>query len=94
MNLVFESSLHKEIPPLLDDIFSIYQCDFRKDQNAQHCLLTLFESWKSNVEQKKMFCELLTDLSKTFDCLSNDLFLAKFHAYGSDNKLLATFNSE
>ena len=30
------------------------------------------------------FGALLTELSKAFDCLSHDLLLTKFHAYGLD----------
>ena len=35
-----------------------------------------------NGDNKKTFGKLLTDLSKTFDCLSHELVLAKLHPYG------------
>ena len=37
--------------------------------------------WKSATDNKKSFGELLTDLSKAFDCLSNDLLIAKLNSY-------------
>ena len=42
----------------------------------------MLERWKSVVDNEKVFGILLTDLSKTFDCLSYELLLAKVHAYG------------
>ena len=42
----------------------------------------MLEKWKSAIDNKKMFGALLTDLSKTFDCLSHDLLIAKLNAYG------------
>ena len=42
----------------------------------------MFEKWKSAVDNKRNFCALLTDLSKSFDCLPHDLLLAKLNAYG------------
>ena len=67
---------------ILNLFLSKYQCGFRKGYNAQHCLLSMFEKWKSAIDNKKMFGALLTDLSKTFDCLSHDLLIAKLNAYG------------
>ena len=40
------------------------------------------EKWKSAVDNRKMFGELLTDLSNAFDSLSYDLLIAKVNAYG------------
>ena len=37
---------------------------------------------KLAVDNNEAFGALLTDLSKAFDCLSHDLFIAKLHSYG------------
>ena len=42
----------------------------------------MLEKWKSAVDNKKVFGALLTDLSKAFDCLSQDLLIEKLNAYG------------
>ena len=62
--------------------FSKYQCGFRKGFSAQHCLVAMLEKWKSAIDNKKLFGALLIDLSKTFDCLTHDLLIAKLSAYG------------
>ena len=33
--------------------FSKYQCGFRKGFSAQHCLVSMFEKWKSATDNKK-----------------------------------------
>ena len=50
--------------------------------SAQHCLVSMLEEWKSAADNKKSFGALLTDLSKTFGCLSHDLLIAKLNVYG------------
>ena len=39
------------------------------------------EKWKSAVDNRKMFAELLTDLSNAFDSFSYDLLIGKLNAY-------------
>ena len=87
LSKVFEKCLYKQISPYFDKI-SKYQCGFRNNHSAQHCLLVLIEAWKSSVDDGKVFGSLLTDLSKAFDCLPHDLFIAKLQAYGFDAKAL------
>ena len=67
---------------LFEDIFSKYQCGFRKGYSAQHGLLDMLEKWKRIVDYGGVFGALLTDLSKAFDCIPHDLFIAKLEAYG------------
>ena len=65
-----------------DNIFSKYQCGFRKGYSARHCLLVMIEKWKKVVDNESAFGTLLTDLSKAFDCIPHDLIIAKLEAYG------------
>ena len=43
---------------------------------------------RQNLAKRGHYGALLTDLSKAFDCLSNDLLIAKLHAYGFDIQAL------
>ena len=38
------------MPEFFDNIFSEYQCGFRKGYSAQHCLLVMIEKWKKVVD--------------------------------------------
>ena len=61
---------------------SKYQCGFRKRFSVQHCLLSMLEKWESAIDNKTILGALLTDPSKAFYCLSQDLLIAKLKAYG------------
>ena len=85
LSKVFEKCIYNELSIFLEKVLSKYQCGFRKGFSAQHCLLKLLEQWKESVDQGLVFGALLTDLSKAFDCLSHELLIAKFSAYGMED---------
>ena len=64
------------------NIFSKYQCGFRKGFSTQHALLVMLEKLKITRDRKGFCADVLTDLSKAFDCICHDLFIAKLNAYG------------
>ena len=76
--------ISKQLSDFFENILPKFQCGFRKGYGAHHCLLMMLETWKQATDNNKAFGALLTDLSKTFDCLSHDLLIAKLHAYGLD----------
>ena len=88
LSKVFERCLHKQISDFFHTILSKYQCGFRKGHGAQHYLIALLEKWRESVDRGLEFGILLTDLSKAFDRLPHDLFIAKLFAYGFDHKAL------
>ena len=55
--------------PFFNNIFSKYQCGFRKSFSSQQCLVVMLEKWKKSVNNGKVFGTLLTDLLKAFNCL-------------------------
>ena len=71
-----------------NSVFSLYQCVFRRVNNAQHCLITLIEIWKKSVYNGGAFSALLTDLLKAFNCLPHELLIAKVDAYGFEKSSL------
>ena len=79
---VQEKILFNQIGTFMDNFFSKFQCGFRKGYSIQQCLLASIEKWKSAVDKGKSFGTLLIDLSKAFDCLLNELLIAKLHSYG------------
>ena len=79
---IFEKHISKQMSHFFENILSKYQCRFRKGFSAQHCLLAMPEKWKRSADDDKAFGELLTDLSKAFDCPDHELLIARLNAYG------------
>ena len=79
---IFEKLICRQLSNHFNNIFSKFQCGFRKGFNAQNCLLLMIDKWKKAVDNNKAFGALLTDLSKAFDCICYDVLVAKLHAYG------------
>ena len=74
----------------LNKILSKWQCDFRQGYSTQHCLLIMTEKWRQCLDKWRWISgALLTDLSKTFDCLLHNLLIAKLAAYGFTQSYLS-----
>ena len=82
LSKIFEKCFIKQISHPFDNTFSKYQCGFRKGFSTQHCLFAMLEKWKRFPNSDKAFGTLLTDLSKTFDCLDHQLLIAKLNTSG------------
>ena len=79
---IFEKCIFTQMSQFLNNIFSKYQCSFRKSFSTQQCLLAILKEWKKSVDNRKAFGALLKDLLKAFDCLDHELLIAKVNAYG------------
>ena len=79
---IFEKLLWKQITIFIYPLLFKYQCGFRKDFSAQHCLLAMLENRKNAVDKGKVFDALLNDFPKAFDSLPDELIIAKLNAYG------------
>ena len=93
---IFEHIICNQLSAFFEEIFSKFQCGFRKNYSTQNCLLMMLESWKEAANKNKAFGALMADLSNAFDCLSHDLLIAKLHACGielSSLKLLQDYLS-
>ena len=50
------------------------------------------QSQLNPLEMANVKCEILMDLSKSFDCVRHDLLLAKLSAYGFSNEALLCYD--
>ena len=82
LSKIYEQFRQNQMYPYLNQIFSKYQCGFKKGYNAQHCLMTMIEKWHKFLDIGGHAGALLTDLSKTFDCIDHELLIAKLNADG------------
>ena len=78
---IYKRCLYDQKQNYFNNIFSKYQCGFRKGYNVQHCLIALIEKWKQSVDNCGAFGALMTDLSKAFDYLLHELLIAKLDAF-------------
>ena len=65
--------------------FSRNQCGFCQGYNAQHFLLVMVEKWKEILNKGGLGGALLTDLSKSFDCIKHYLLIT----YGFESHSLS-----
>ena len=80
---IFERCMYQQISAYFEEnIFSKYQCAFRKGCSAQHCFLLIIKKWKAFLYQEKSFIVFLADQSEVFDRLPQDILIAKLNSYG------------
>ena len=91
LSKVYERLMYNQIFPYFDLVFSKFQCGFWKGFNAQHCLVTMIQKWRKILDKGGETGAVLTDLSKTFDCIDHNLLMAKLNAYGFEKSRYSFF---
>ena len=79
---VFERSMFAQMSSFFDSLMSKQQFGFWKSHNTHHCLLALLQKWIRAVDSGQIFVVLLTNISKAYDCLDDELIIAKVNACG------------
>ena len=78
---IYERFLHNQIASFSNEFLSDFISAHRKGYSTNHVLIRLIESWRTTLDKNLFAGAVLMDLSKTFDCISHDLLIAKLHAY-------------
>ena len=74
---------YQQINEHFESLLSKFQCGFRQGFSAQHCLLVMVKKMKKIRDNKGgVFAEVVTDLSKGFDCIPHSLLIAKLKTSG------------
>ena len=82
---IYERCIYSQLYDYFDkNIFSKYQCGFRKGFSTQNALLVMIEKMKIARDKKEFCTAILTNLSKAFDCICHNLLIAKRNAYRFD----------
>ena len=68
----FERLMFKQISNFVLNKISQYLCGFRKGFNTQHALMRLLDKLNKSVDKGEKIGVFMMDLSKAFDCISDD----------------------
>ena len=73
LSKIYERLIYNQINHMTENALSIFQCGFRKKYSTQHALIAMIEKTRKILDKGGTFIALLTDLSKTFDCMTMTL---------------------
>ena len=79
---IYERCLNKQLEEYFQALQCKYQCGFRKGYRVITVLLAMIEKWRKSLDEGGVFGALLTDFSKTFDCLPHEMLIAKLNVLG------------
>ena len=81
LSKIFEKVIYNQLWEYMDLFLNKLLCGFRKAHCTKHALFKLLNSWQKELDNSGFTGTILMDLSKVYDCSSNDLIIAKFEAY-------------
>ena len=84
--------MREQLDEYLSYLLSKYQCGFRQGYGTQNCLSAMIEKLRKIRDKKGIFAAVLTDVLKAFDCILDDLLIAKL-LIGFDRKSLIVISA-
>ena len=85
---ITELAIFDKLTGHANQLLSIFVSAYRRVCGAQRILAGFLEEWREQLDHNKIFGTVLLDLSKAFDCIPQDLLIAKLNAYGFDMNTL------
>ena len=82
LSKVCERVIYQQVSNYFEPFFNEILCAFRKAHSTQHASFWFLASWQTSLNRGGFVGSILTDLSKAYDCLKDDLLLAKLPANG------------
>ena len=82
MSKIFEKVIIEPLSTYFENILTPYVSGFRRQHSCETVLVRMVENVKKALDEGKVVCAVLIDLSKAFDCLPHKLLVSKFKAYG------------
>ena len=79
---VYEKFLSEKFKPFINSFLSKHMAAYRENYSANHVLIRLIEYWKKAPDKKFLGGTVPIDLLRVFDCIPDDLLIAKLLAYG------------
>ena len=91
---VYERVIYEQLSNYFETFFSEILLRFRKAYSTQHALFKLLTSWQNSLDRGGIVGSILMDSSKAYDCLPQNLLLAKLQADGFSNESIRLFLSD
>ena len=92
---IFEKVMYKRLYSFVtcNKIIYTLQFGFQESHSIDHALISLTETIRRNLDNKKYGCGVFIDLQKAFDTVSHKILLSKLEHYGIRGNALRWFQS-